>query len=263
MNNINYYLNGLERILKSLRKRISQLEAERKCMPEGALHVRRRGDGLSCYVSAGGYKKSVPAGSETAETLARKRYLLRELVVLKFLAKGIAGVLEGAKGIFKEETAKKELTFNRLPELFTYIQLTGTKKERDWYARMSSAGDFRTEEKIYSTESGFDVRSMSERLIADTIYKFKLLFFYEPEIIIDGETFRPDFVILLPDGRVFIWEHFGRMDNESYKKHAEYKIAKYREVGFHPQINLICTYGEDIRDEALIERIVRERLCRI
>ncbi|MCI7145718.1 MAG: hypothetical protein MR991_04695 [Clostridiales bacterium] len=263
MNNINYYLHGLERIVNSLRKRISQLEAERKHMPDGFLFVRRRDSGLSCYVSARGAKKSVPAGSETAEALARKRHLIRELVVLKFLAKGIASVLEGVDDVVRAATGRGERIFEVLPELFDNVQLSHTKKERDWYARMSLAEEFRTDEKIYSTKSGFNVRSMSERLIADTIYKFKLLFFYEPEIIIGGETFRPDFIILLPDGRVFIWEHFGRMDDESYRQHAKYKLAKYREAGFHPQINLICTYGEDIKDEAVIERIVRERLCRI
>lgn len=71
---------------------------------------------------------------------------------------------------------------------------------------------------------------------------------YEPRMILSGETVYPDFMIIHPvTKKVFLWEHFGKMDDPDYEQRAYEKIALYRKNGFFPDRNFIMTF-EDRRN---------------
>ena len=71
-------------------------------------------------------------------------------------------------------------------------------------------------------------------------------FTYEAQLILEDEYgekhyYRPDFTIILPDGRRIIWEHFGRMDLPDYRKKNFKRLAVYHYNDIYPPKNLIVT----------------------
>lgn len=107
----------------------------------------------------------------------------------------------------------------------------------------------------YITSRGEKVRSMSERSIADILFKYSIDYRYEKALQLSGVTIHPDFTIISPlSGTVYYWEHNG-LDSEEYKRNWHNKLALYAENGISREKNLIVTTKEDINS---IEAIVCE-----
>ena len=58
------------------------------------------------------------------------------------------------------------------------------------------------------------------------------------------------------DGKVFLWEHFGLMDQDEYRQKAGEKLVLYARHGFLPFHNLICTYEQDLQNPARIIELI-------
>ena len=74
----------------------------------------------------------------------------------------------------------------------------------------------------------------------------------------------PDFTIKHPKtGKIYYWEHFGRMDDPKYAQNAISKLESYIKNGIIPDIDLISTYEtkEHPLDYEMIEKIVKEYFC--
>ena len=98
---------------------------------------------------------------------------------------------------------------------------------------------------IHRTARGELVRSKSEVIIANALYYHKLDYVYEPELVLEGKIYRPDFKIEDADtGDVWYWEHCGMMENAKYKERWENKKAFYKKNGIEEGKNLIVTYDE-------------------
>lgn len=125
--------------------------------------------------------------------------------------------------------------------------------------------DFLPEYRIHRTLSGIKVRSKSEATIADHLFLHNVPFVYEPAIIINQNTFYPDFLAERVDGQLFYWEHFGLTNDEEYLQKMQTKLQAYKSVNIVPWNNLIVTY--DALDGSIdVPRIVFEiesRLLRI
>lgn len=105
-------------------------------------------------------------------------------------------------------------------------------------------------EGIYICRDGHVVKSKSEREIDNYLFSNKIAHAYEKALIIDGETFHPDFY--LPELKVYI-EHWGYDEsNYEYTRRKDYKIKKYQQKG----ITLICTHEKtDTKDiETALDR---------
>ena len=97
-------------------------------------------------------------------------------------------------------------------------------------------------EGVYTCKDGHIVKSKSEREIDNYLFEHKIAHAYEKALIINGETFKPDFY--LKDMDIYI-EHWGyNSDNEEYTRRKEYKLPKYKEKG----ITLIQTNEKDMQD---------------
>ena len=93
------------------------------------------------------------------------------------------------------------------------------------------------------TIGGFKVRSKSEALIADILIERKIPFRYEYVQLIDQRKYSPDFTIMHPEtGQIVIWEHFGLLNDMSYRAQYLAKSQRYISDGFLPYTNLIMTY---------------------
>lgn len=263
MNYIKYYIGALKRLHTMATSHLAGIEKELKTMPEGSVQARKRDHGYSFTVTLNKVRRSIPSGSDRAERLGRKSFLERDAAFFRIVSEHLSQLIDSLDKLEKKNRKNRPTTQKLLLEVFGEARMKYTGEQLDWLSSLHTADDLRPEEKTYRTKSGIYVRSMSERYIADILYDFGILFIYEPELILGGETFVPDFVILRPDGEIIIWEHFGLTDVKKYRERMEYKLAKYREHGFFSHTNLICTYQDDIKDKARIDAIVRERLCRI
>lgn len=103
------------------------------------------------------------------------------------------------------------------------------------------------------------VRSKSEALIAMSLYSHNIPFRYEAALQIGAGIIYPDFTIRHPaSGKIIYWEHFGLMDDSSYRQRTVSKLQFYISHGYIPNIHLITTY--ETRENPLgtdeIERII-------
>lgn len=93
-----------------------------------------------------------------------------------------------------------------------------------------------------STSFGELMRSKSEVLIAEALYKKNVPFKYEYPISVKNYTVHPDFYCLnVRTGKIIIWEHFGLLENSEYAAQTVQKLYDYQRAGFFPGKNLIIS----------------------
>lgn len=91
------------------------------------------------------------------------------------------------------------------------------------------------------------VRSKSEIIIADELYRYEIPYRYEMPLILEnwGKSviFRPDFTVMnKKNGKIYIWEHFGMMDNPEYIEKSIRKLDVYEKNGFFLGVNLLLSH---------------------
>ena len=96
----------------------------------------------------------------------------------------------------------------------------------------------------FFTSTGVRVRSKSEVIIAEALYRAGIPFRYEYPISVKGwGTLYPDFTCLNMTSREeIIWEHFGLMGDPDYTENAIQKISHYAASGYILGKNLIVTF---------------------
>lgn len=98
-------------------------------------------------------------------------------------------------------------------------------------------------EGYFLTEQGEHVRSKSEKIIADMLFKYKVPYRYEPNVRIDNtyDVF-PDFVALNVRRRKTIyWEHLGKIDDMKYAFKNMNKLYQYEKNSYVLGDDLIVT----------------------
>ena len=108
--------------------------------------------------------------------------------------------------------------------------------------------------KVYRTDSGDMVRSKQERFVANLLTSEGISFEYERKLSSWGGSFRyPDFTLFI-NGEQYFWEHWGMVDDYSYRQTIAKRIRWYREHGYYDC--LIQTWGggdRDLRGQVLAE----------
>ncbi|MEO1125325.1 MAG: RecQ family ATP-dependent DNA helicase [Cyanobacteria bacterium J06639_16] len=90
--------------------------------------------------------------------------------------------------------------------------------------------------KIHKTESGIWVRSKSEVIIANILYRSGLDFQYEEKLFYNETQWKePDFTIR-HNSKVWYWEHLGLLGNEKYDQHWQEKKKVYQTIGVFDKV---------------------------
>ena len=99
------------------------------------------------------------------------------------------------------------------------------------------------ENKKYLTEQGEYVRSKSEKIIADMLFKYGIPYRYEPRIVTkSGKALCPDFVALnMATRETYYWEHLGLLDDAEYVENNLNKIDLYEKNGLFVGDRLIIS----------------------
>ncbi|SHG05165.1 hypothetical protein SAMN05720760_103170 [Fibrobacter sp. UWB8] len=114
---------------------------------------------------------------------------------------------------------------------------------------------------------GERVRSKSEIIIADTLFRLGVPYRYEfPYKMCDGNrriTVYPDFTCLnVRTRQEFIWEHFGLIEDSGYAKNMIAKLELYAANDFFAGVNLLTSQEsyEHPLNTVYVERVVRKFL---
>lgn len=236
------YYNA-KKAVQLLEKRISEINAQLRKLPEGKLYCIRDGKKTKWYNYIN--KKQTYLSKKKlllAESLAKKRYLLQLKDDLAHEKLAINFYLRH----HHEHPWKSEqlLTSNSdLSKLLLPFFKPQSKEYEDWANSPYLQNQNYPDQLIYKTPTGQCVRSKSEMLIAMTLYKYQIPFRYECALQLGSTTIYPDFTIRHPKtGEFYYFEHFGMIDKPIYKQNALHKLNTYFSHGIYPTINLITTY---------------------
>ncbi len=141
-------------------------------------------------------------------------------------------------------------------------------KEKDllietWLSQRPAFSPPYPEQLIYRSPRGLFVRSKSESLIAAMLDNHGIPFQYEVPLQIEEKIYFPDFTVMRrSDHQVLYWEHFGMMEDETYRQHTYSKLHHYANSGILPFERLITTYESPVQpfDAAHIDRLIRTLL---
>ena len=103
--------------------------------------------------------------------------------------------------------------------------------------KIVEVGDrFLEDRLIHRTDRGELVRSKSEVIVANHLFRKGLEYRYEERLEgKDGSWRSPDFTIETEYGDTFYWEHLGMLHDRAYRENWERKLAWYREQGILPR----------------------------
>ncbi len=135
---------------------------------------------------------------------------------------------------------------------------------RQWLDRSYQKTVFSPEDPLILTERGEQVRSKSEKIIADKLFMLHVPYLYDfPGRIQCAGPVNTDFLILDLKERTDIrLEHYGMMENQKYLLRALTKNEGYQRTGYALGDQYLCTFESDnhILDMRHFDAMIRQRL---
>ncbi len=224
------------------------VESELLTLPPGKLISTINGKRTKWYISDQSNTTYLPkSGQQLAALLAKKKYLTTKKQVLKSELKALQQYSKYHKDNY-QLIYDDMLTDSRYSPLFNDMEKNSTSipSVAAWLNTPYDPNPYHPEKLTHNTISDLVVRSKSEALIANLLIHKNIPFKYECPLVLDGQTFYPDFTILNPrDFKIWYLEHFGIMDNEQYVGTCCKKLQAYCKNGIYPDYNLILTYESD------------------
>lgn len=244
----------LEKNLLKIQRKIVEINAQLENLPEGDfLAVTGGGKYSKWYVSNNNNKEYIPKKQRNyAEKLALRKYLvtrkeelLEEMMLIKECIKEFERI---------ERSGQQLKSDYKYAELINFDDSKGFELEK-WAKEPFEGNPLYKEDLNKETMSGVLVRSKSEQMIADELWRHGVPFRYEAPAMLSGGLYYPDFTACHPQtGKMKYWEHFGIMNDNSYVDKAVRKIGVFAENGIIPGIDLIMTF--ETADMPLDEELV-------
>lgn len=140
------------------------------------------------------------------------------------------------------------------------VVVTDEEFARRWSEVTYSHAVFDEGAPEYYTDRNERVRSKSEILLANALYRKDVPYRYEyPLMLAGGRIVRPDFTCLNVRTREeFYWEHLGMMSDPEYAGNAVRKINAYEASGIILGKNLLTTF--ETLNQPLDMRIVEKKI---
>lgn len=240
-----------------LEKEIQSIEEQLKVLPKGNLFCARNGNHFKWYRSNEHNQTYIPKKERTlAEQLATKKYLLLLLKEIKNEKLAIDNYLRchlpsptPSEQLLTKNSEYQQLLLSNFKPLSQELE--------EWSKAPYPCNPKYQQQLTHKTLSGKFVRSKSEAIISTLLFLNKVPFRYECELQLGEIVIYPDFTIRHPKtGKLFYWEHFGRMDDWAYSKNVPVKLHTYIAHGIIPSIQLITTY-ETMQEPLSTEKVER------
>lgn len=266
MNEIKENLPPSKLLLKALKEREKQLKRQTVSIqrfindaPEGGLRINKNNGSLQFYQklknnSNGIYIKK--KNQKFIKMLAQKDYDIKIMPSLKKELLAVQNCVAVLEKIENQENNKRILFPESLNySLVTPVTVSDAEYKKQWLLVSYEPLAFTENAAVYKTSFGLRVRSKSEMLIAETLYKMHVPFRYEMPVRLKNYDVHPDFCCLnLLTRQEFLWEHFGMIDNENYANQMTEKMNAYVNAGYFPGENLIYTF-ETIKNPVSVKTV--------
>lgn len=246
----------LEEIMEEARKRL-------KTAPKGHLRIREwkgvveyyynevdsNRDNTSRYNISSNKVRSSNNGrymkkseKRLAMRIAQRDYDARVVKNAEQRVKAINTFLDKYESTSLEELYQKINPYRR--ELISPMVISDEEYIKQWKEVQYEGKSFTNDMQEIVTERGEQVRSKSEKIIADKLYALGIPYRYEYPLVLDGNIkIYPDFTILkMPQREEVYLEHFGLMDNSDYMDSVIYKLNSYGRNGIYLGVNLFITH---------------------
>ena len=283
MQNIEKELISEQRIIPVLKTRIFELsnllaikQKALKAAPQGKLRISKSNGVLQYYHKSTSEKtggRYIHAkNKKLAQQLAQKEYDRKVFEAANLELKLLNRTLHQYEEL-QGQSKLVEMIFSRLTKmrqkLIKPVRQTDETFAAQWVNLSYEKKSFAEDAPKYATARGDFVRSKSENIIADTLYRLSIPYRYEFPVELKSEDGRriklhPDFCCLnLRTRQEFYWEHFGMMDNPDYAEQAVGKLNLYAHNGFYLGKNFIITTETSKQpiSTKLIEKIAKEFLA--
>lgn len=269
----------LEKRLAELQNLLFTKKKSYEKAPQGRIRISQNGGHPEYYLvtERGSLRgKYLPHSQKTlARQLAQKDYDAR---LIKLLQKEISALQNYMKQT-SNGRAIPELYDSLCParrSLITPAILTNEQYAARWQDVSWTGRPFASDAPYICTARGERVRSKSEVIIADTLFRYNIPYRYEFPITLkrinpddirrdfgSSITLYPDFLCLNTRTRTeFYWEHFGLMDSTEYSNNAAGKLRLYTENGILAGRNLIITMETQTEPPSIkaLEKLIEEFL---
>lgn len=241
-------------------KELDKIYCMEKKFPKGELLCSKNDKRYKWYLKDLEGTSYLPKSKiELAEKLALKKYYMYKKQELESCLSACNIYMR--KMMLKEGKAEKLFEHPEYGRLLEKYFLPINEELRKWQTAPYEKSTKHEEDLVVKGTQGKMLRSKSEAIIDMMLYKNKIPFRYEEELLLDGISFYPDFVIRHPTtGDFYYWEHFGMMDEKDYINHAYDKLKIYCKNGIIPSINLITTYESKLHPLSAekVELIIQE-----
>ncbi len=249
----------LESIMAELKNQLKTVNKMLEDSPQGRV-IRVKNNGRPAIMQvvgkgSGRKRRIITKDTDLQVALARRGVMEREQMVISRSLDILGTAAEKLTRITDRD--RKSFMAER------YGWMTEEMTERVFSPELPAAwadapyerSEYHASEKKMLTSRGLAVRSKSELMIAEMLYRYGIPFRYEPVIRVNDKlVLNPDFMILCPDGTLIIWEHEGLVSSASYIEWQRKKAEYYAMLGFVPWKNYIVTY--DTEDGDLDLRII-------
>lgn len=231
----------MEQEKEALEKKILKAETDLEKAPPGSLTYHMVDGVCRYYIQEyhNGKKKLVyladtPENKLLKEKLVSKRMKRLLLWDYKNELEAVNAYLKKRKSYSYDNIFAKEPIWNIMAEL-----------EEEWAQANYATNTYHPLAVKVEAPDGVIVFSKSEKDISYALKEVRLPNRYEQKRNFDGRIVCPDFTIFHPlTGDVYIWEHFGKMDDDDYAKRAYEKIDLYKKNDFFPDDKLILTFED-------------------
>ena len=250
---IRLYEDNTPKRIKYLQKLIKKKKSCLINAPQGRIKIFSRGakSYYSYYASDSSDLRYLRLNDKSdmalAKSIAQRDY---DLQVLR-LAENELKLLENELTFYQKGSADDFFdTLNQGRQaLVTPIRLTDEQYVERWLAQSYPKKPMNPTLSSYETKRGEDVRSKSEKMIADDLYSDDIPYLYEKTVpvidLITGQpiNLHPDFTVLnVRTRKTYLWEHWGKCDDAGYMNDNVKKIREYQNAGYTLGENLIVTF---------------------
>lgn len=257
-------VGNLKLISASIESHIDKVNKRIEKAPAGALRIIKKWNKNQYYHrispsdSQGTYipEKDRPL----AARLAQKDYDNKLLKVLEEQKRAIDRFLkdydpDAAMQVYEKLTAPRK-------ELVTPEFLSDEKFIRQFLSQPYTRPGFKSTDPEFYTDNGERVRSKSEILIANAMFRNKVPYLCEFPVYDNGVIFAaPDFKCLnVRLRKVFYWEHLGKLGDQDYVNWNANKFEKYTLSKDFDESRLILTFETD--NHPLNTRVIEEKIRR-
>ncbi len=241
--NLNEIKKMLKLQIKEMNLQLSEVSEREK--PEGVLCCRIQEGVPRYYIRKGNHEKYIRLGDEqTLRDYCQERFCRK----LEQELPGQIKKLERVEQLLEKAKDEKDF-YEELSEPIKKYAVPETSRQKEMIEGFYMDGRYADHNTYHKTdenrtEKGDIVRSKSELIIANMLYRRNIPYDYERVLYLKkGNKKYPDFTILNTNtGKLWIWEHFGRMDDPEYLNSNLEKINDYHKSGYIQGKNLIMTF---------------------